>query len=437
MPIASRSEGGQQLRQEASGAAGPGGARARAAPSGGWEAADGVLLSGATGFLGMALLARYLERTDRRIYALVRARDDRHATSRIEQTLKCLFGPGHPHGQRVTAVRGDLCRPGLGLASRTRLELSEQVSEVVHGAADVSFEIGLREARSVNVQGTQRMLELAEGCMSRGGLRRFTYISTAYVAGDHSGCFSEDDLDVGQRFHNAYENSKFEAELLVARWRGRLPITVTRPSIVVGERGTGWTSSFNVLYWPLRAFARGTYLALPARGSAPVDVVPVDYVTDAILALAQTTEAQDGIFHLTAGRHVCSVGELVELASSFFGRPAPRMIDPALYHRVVHPLLLRSSRSPRFRRTLQRSEVFFPYFAATASYDDRRTRAVLHGRGIEASPLEEYFERLVRFALAADWGRRALPRTARALPPASAPRPGAQRPIDKPAVFAR
>lgn len=435
--MASRSEDAQPRRHGASGKAGPSGATRRAVRGGAPDAGDGVLLSGATGFLGMALLARYLQRTDRTIYALVRARDESHAAKRVQQTLQRLFGSGHPHAERVVAVRGDLTRAGLGLRPRSRLELCERVSEVVHGGADVSFETGLREARSVNVHGTQRMLELAEGCQARGGLRRFTYVSTAYVAGDHAGCFSEDDLDVGQRFHNAYENSKFEAELLVARWRARLPVTVARPSIVVGERASGWTTSFNVLYWPLRAFARGTYLAVPARGSSPVDVVPVDYVTDAIFALTQMPEAQDGTFHLTAGPHVCSVGELVALASSFFGRAPPRLIDPSLYHRVVHPLLLRSTRNAGLRRALERSEVFFPYFAAAASYDNRRTRAALHGSGIEASPLGDYFERLVRFALAADWGRRALPQGPFEAPPTQLRRTRPPRQIGARLVVAR
>jgi long-chain acyl-CoA synthetase len=117
-------------------------------------------------------------------------------------------------------------------------------------------------------------------------------ISTAYVAGEHTGQFNEDDLDVGQRFRNAYEQSKFEAESLVASRRARLPITVLRPSIVVGESDSGWTTSFNVVYWPLRAFSRGAYLALPARREAPVDVVPVDYVADAIFALSQAACAE-------------------------------------------------------------------------------------------------------------------------------------------------
>jgi thioester reductase-like protein len=371
--------------------------------------ADGVFLTGATGFVGMELLARFLERTDRRVYALVRGADDGEAAARMERTLLCLFGPDHPYCERVVAVPGDITRPALGL--RGRLDwLAERVSEVVHGAATVSFEIGLADALEVNVAGTLRVLEFAERCKARGGLRRFSHISTAYVAGEHAGCFSEDDLDVGQRFRNAYEQSKFEAERLLAGWWERLPMTVLRPSIIVGERDNGWTTSFNVLYWPLRAFARGAYVALPARRDAPVDVVPVDYVADAIFALSQTPEAEGATFHLTAGAHASSVGELVELATGFFGRPAPRLIDPSLYRRVVHPLLVRATGDERYRRALRRSEVFFPYFAMEVAFDDRRSRVALRGAGIRPTPLRTYFDRLVEFALAAEWGRRQIPR---------------------------
>ncbi len=370
---------------------------------------DGVLLTGATGFVGTQLLARYLERTDRRVYALVRGADHHEAAARMERTLVSLFGPGHPYAERVVAVRGDITRPGLGI--RAGLDgLAERVNEIVHGAASVSFELGLQAARTINVDGTRRMLELAERCQARGGLRRFSYISTAYVAGEHAGCFSEDDLDVGQRFRNTYEQSKFEAECLVARSRGQLPITVLRPSIIVGERDSGWTTSFNVLYWPLRAFSRGSYAALPARRDAPVDVVPVDYVADAAFALSQAPEAEGATFHLTAGAHVSSVGELVELAVKFFGRQAPRLIEPSMYLSVMHPFLLRAASDERARRALLRSEVYFPYFAMRVSYDDRRTRVALRGSGIRTAPLRTYFVRLVEFALAAQWGRRYIPR---------------------------
>jgi thioester reductase-like protein len=378
---------------------------------------DALLLTGATGFLGGELLVRYLERTNRRVFALVRATSQHEATARVRRTLNSLFGPRHPHGERVVAVQGDITRPDLGL-SHHGYELAERVSEIVHGAATVSFTAPLDVSRAVNLHGTRRMLEFAARCRARGGLRRFTYISTAYVAGEHDGRFSEDDLCVGQRFRNPYERSKFEAECLLSRWRGEVPLTVVRPSIIVGERGSGWTSSFNVLYWPLRAFSQGTYLAVPARGGAPVDVVPVDYVADAIFALGEIPSANATTLHLTAGRHASIVAEVVALASAFFRRPAPRLVDPALYRRVLHPVLLRAVRDARQRRALRHSEAFFPYFDTRVSYDNRHARALLHATGIEPTPLRSYFDQLAEFALIAAWGSRPVPRARTGVAPA-------------------
>lgn len=365
---------------------------------------DGILLTGATGFVGMELLVRLLERTDRPIYALVRAGSDEEARARVDSTLRCLFGADRRHARRVISVRGDLTRPRLGI-TRNLDALAERVSEIIHGAASVSFDLSLPAARAINVEGTRQMLDLANRCEAQGGLRRLSYVSTAYVAGDHDGCFSEDELDLRQDFRNTYEQSKFEAERLVARSRPRLPITVMRPSIVVGERGSGWTQSFNVLYWPLRAFANGAYAAVPARAEACVDVVPVDYVADAIFALSQAPETEGATLHLTAGEHASTVSELVELATGFFKRPAPRLIRPSLYRNAIHPLLKRFSQDDRQRKALKRSEVFFPYFATKVAYDNRRCKAMLCSSGIAPSGLPSYFDRLVEFAIASKWGR--------------------------------
>ena len=162
-----------------------------------------------------------------------------------------------------------------------------------------------------------------------------------------------------------------------------MPITIVRPSIVVGECRSGWTSSFNVLYWPLRAFSRGVYAALPARGRPPVDVVPVDYVADAIFALGQVPEAAGATFHLTAGRDASSVGEMVELASAFFARPAPRLIDPALYRRVLHPLLMRGAGTSATAGHCVAAKSSSPTSPHGSAMTTVRTRAVLHDTGIE------------------------------------------------------
>jgi len=136
---------------------------------------------------------------------------------------------------RVRAVAGDMTQPGLGLDHAVAHAVADAVDEVVHRAAAVSFDLNLEQARAINVRGTREMLELARLCHRRGGLRRFTYISTAYVVGLHKGRFGEDDLDVGQRFRNAYERSKFESEQLATN-QG-LEAELARVSRVVGKEG--------------------------------------------------------------------------------------------------------------------------------------------------------------------------------------------------------
>jgi thioester reductase-like protein len=374
-------------------------------------AGGALLLTGATGFVGMEVLARYLERTDRPIYTLVRAPAEEQAQERLRSTLSTLFGRVEGRAERVVPVPGDLETEGLGLDRDSRERLAERVSDIVHSAASVSFSLPLQESREINVAGTRRLLEFAELCRERGGLRRFSYISTAYVAGTHEGEFREDQLEVGQDFRNAYERSKFEAEQLVRVHRDRLPIQIFRPSIIVGERPTGWTAAFNVLYSPLKAFSRGAYPALPARRQAPVDVVPVDYVADAVFELTNrpVSEDEEETYHLVAGGHATTVGRLVELSARYFRRRPPWLFPPGLYERLIHPLLLRRSRGQR-RRALRKSEVYFPYFSMRVRYDDRRARARLEPAGIRVTPVEGYFHRLADFAVKTRWGQTALTR---------------------------
>ena len=223
------------------------------------------------------------------------------------------------------------------------------------------------------------MLELAELCHERAGLDHFSYISTAYVAGTHKGEFGEDQLDVGQRFRNPYEQSKFEAERLVRAAEGRLPIQIFRPSIVVGERTTGWTPAFNVLYSPLKAFVRGSLPAVPARRSAPVDVVPVDYVADAVFELAGDPVNGTSTYHLVAGPRATSVGRLIELSARAVGQREPVVIPPGLFRRLMYPVLVRTS--DKLRQGLERTSVFFPYFAMEVSYGNPHARAPARAGG--------------------------------------------------------
>jgi thioester reductase-like protein len=368
-----------------------------------------LLLTGATGFVGMEVLARFLERSDDHVVVLVRADDDEHATARLRTTLEGACLDAGAHEDRVTALAGDLTAPRLGLGDRWG-QLAPRVGAIVHGAASVAFDLSLEESRRINVDGTRRMLELAHACP---GLKRFTYVSTAYVAGDRRGTVYEDDPG-GGRFRNPYERTKHEAERLVAACREEMEVTIVRPSIVVGDHRTGWTAAFNVLYTPLRAFEAGVIPVVPARRRSPVDVVPVDYVADAVHALAEAPEAAGQTFHVVAGDRASTVGEIVNLAAERFTSRQPRLVPPWLYHGVVAKIV--EKRAPASaRRLLASNEVYFSYFAMRVRYDDARARAILEPRGIRPAPLSSYFDRLMDYAQAARWGRRAVarPRAAR------------------------
>ena len=195
-----------------------------------------VLLTGATGFLGMELMARLLEDGDRRVWALVRASSQAEAQERVRATLASLVPDPEAVAGRVIPVAGELTREGLGIEPRLRDQLAEAVEEVIHAAASVSFSLPLDQARAVNLEGTRHVLELAMLASTRGvRLRRFAHVSTAYVAGTHSGAFGESDLARGQGFNNTYERSKWEAERLVRRHEGLVPVQVFRPSIEIGR----------------------------------------------------------------------------------------------------------------------------------------------------------------------------------------------------------
>ena len=334
-----------------------------------------VLLTGATGFLGMEVLARLLERTDREVLCLVRARDDAAAEQRLDDVLATLYGDASGHRARVRALAGDL-------TSGVRAP-DEEIDVVCHCAASISFDMPLDEARAINVEGTRAMLELARAA----GARRFVHVSTAYVAGTHSGEFGEEML--GSEFRNTYEQTKCEAERLFADVAG-MEVAIARPSIVMGESDTGWTPAFNVLYWPLRAFARGLFDQVPAKPEGRVDVVPVDYVADGIFKLIGSDV--QGTFNLVSGRDAATVEELSELACAHFGRPRPPYAETG---------------GSAGTAADEHGAVYLPYFDMEVVFDDTRTRTLL---GLRPPLLRTYFDTLLDYADAARWGKRGTSR---------------------------
>jgi thioester reductase-like protein len=350
-----------------------------------------VLLTGATGFLGMEVLARLLERGEREVVCLVRGDD---AAARLDGVLATLWDDPAPYRDRVRAVSGDVTQSGLGISASERTSLAEEVGAIVHCAASIAFDMPLEEARAINVEGTREVIGFAREAKALGRLERFVHVSTAYVSGTHAGVFRERQLDVGQGFRNTYEQTKWEAEHVLADADDLAPVVV-RPSIVMGDATTGWTPVFNVLYWPVRAFLRGLFDVVPALPHGRVDVVTVDYVAAAIVALLEGREV--GVFNLVAGADSITVEQFVALAADRLGRETPAVVPRADAADEV---------------TRGSGEVFLPYFEVETTFDDTRARAVLGPSGLRPTPLSQCFSALMDFAEAARWGKSPIGREA-------------------------
>ncbi|MEA2156164.1 MAG: hypothetical protein QOE11_2304 [Solirubrobacteraceae bacterium] len=348
-----------------------------------------VLITGATGFVGMELLVRILEHTDRDVIALVRACDNEAAQGRIDEVLETLLAPGdRPPPGRVRAQAADLTSPGLGLSPMARKRLAGSIGAVVHCAASISFTLPLEDARHINVDGTREILALAREAYDGGTLDRFVHVSTAYVAGRREGCASEDDGDTGQEFRNTYERTKLEAEEVVRA--SRLPAAILRPSVIVGDSVTGWTPAFNVIYFPLQAFARGLFPNVPGDADARLDIVPVDTVADALLELL-CGPVRDGAFHVVAGDSAPTNTELATLAAEAFDA------DP--------PVFVAVGADPSAE---MRAGALVPYFSVRTTFDAQRGRSI----GAVPPPLADYFQTLMSYAREARWGKEPLPRWA-------------------------
>jgi long-chain acyl-CoA synthetase len=255
-----------------------------------------VLLTGGTGFLGTEVAARLLARADIEIVSLVPAITDAEAIAASSRAWWYRPDLRSALRTRIRAVAGDVTKPRLGLDPHTDADLCDRVTHIVHAAADLRVEASVEDLRGTNVDGVAHVLEFARSVR---GLSRLVHVSTAYVAGGRTGTVGEDDLTDAFGFESPYEQTKYEGELLVRAASSEIPVSIVRPAMIVGDSRTGDVKTFNTFYTPLRLFLSGKIRIFPASRRLRVNIVPVDYVADAIVRLAFEPAAEGLTFHLT------------------------------------------------------------------------------------------------------------------------------------------
>lgn len=366
-----------------------------------------ILLTGATGFIGGDLLRSLLARDpEARVYCLVRARSPELLAAR-HRALIAHVGVDGLDRDRVIAVPGELVRENLGLGDAFAA-IAREVGEIYHVAASTKFDLSLEDARAVNRDGAARVLAFARAAQDAGGLRRFHHVSSAYVVGRREGILTEDDVPRCPLFRNTYEQTKWEGEQILAPERVGVPITCYRPSIVVGHSGTGETLHFRVLYDPMRWVYGGKMDVLPCRPEVRLDVVPVDYVCAALLAIGARDDSEGRIYHLTSGPEgAMSIRAIVDAAVDGANRYHAEIgADPIQRPRIVSPDTPPSGSAEeqaRLKKLFQLGETVMdshvPYMITEQLFDTTRTRRALNDTGIACPPLASYFSRIVRWGV--------------------------------------
>ena len=261
-----------------------------------------ILLTGATGRLGRSLVEE-LVLGGSELALLVRARSPEAARDRVREA----FSETVP-GRRLTAFCGDVTVPELGLGRRDRIRLLSSVDAVLHAAATTTFSLPLDTARGVNVAAAENVLALS---VQAPRLQRVVHVSTAFVAGKRTGRILESDLEHDCGFQNGYQQSKYEAELVVRRYRELLPVTVVRPSILLDGNEPAASPCRSAFRFALELVKRGILPALPGSRSTPVDLV---METDAARAIARVLSSAvgDGTFHVAGGERSPTLASIVE-----------------------------------------------------------------------------------------------------------------------------
>ncbi len=341
-----------------------------------------ALMTGFPGFIARRLAARLLsDDPELRITALI---ESRMADAAREAVARC--GP-----DRIDLVEGDITDRRLGLSDADYDRLAGDVGEVHHLAAVYDLAVPLELAQRVNVEGTGNVLDFCRACKD---LKQLHYVSTAYVAGVRTGVVYEHELALGQDHKNHYESTKFQAEVWVREEMRRIPTTIYRPAIVVGDSQTGETLKFDGPYYLLRTISRAirTHTPIPQFGSAnaPFNVVPIDFVVDAIARVGADPAALGATLHLVDPNPV-TTRELVEVLSQEYAGRAPRgKVPPALAQASLRFKPVREL----FSNTPAES---IAYLNHPVNFDTRRAVDLLGPHGVAPPSFRDYAGAMVEF----------------------------------------
>lgn len=352
-------------------------------------------VTGATGFIGRFLVGRLLKRDDARVFALVRCGS--------EYKLDALRSRLGVDADRLVAIHGDINEKLLGVSKRDQDDLNGQIDHFFHLAAIYDLTADENTQRYTNIEGTRQTLKLAEKIQAG----RFHHVSSIAAAGLYDGTFTEDMFEEATGLDDAYLLTKHESEALV-RQESKIPWRIYRPAMVVGHSETGAMDKVDGPYYLFKFIQKlkdvlPNWIPLIGVEGGHFNVVPVDFVADALDHIAHQPDHDGQCFHLTADRSY-SLGEIMDIVAG--AAQAPRMalkLENRLFD--VIPSFVRkgvSALTPNLLLNAALDNLDIPpsamkFLTFPTEYDNRRAKEALEGTGIVAPELESYIQQLWDF----------------------------------------
>jgi long-chain acyl-CoA synthetase len=354
-----------------------------------------IFLTGATGYIGAHVAANLLERHDATLNLLVRGRDPRDAEQRLWQALQLhlQFPQFYEYLQaKIRIFRGDLTSPQFGLDPSDYDRLVHTTDSVIHCAASLNRK-SEKSCLNVNLRGTLEVVQLARRSQYYHGLRRFSNVSTVAVAGKriHEVVVEDRAIEWDRSDYDPYARTKKFCEHMVRELLPDVPLTIFRPSIVLGDSRYPQTTQFDMV----RSFV---FLAglpvLPFRPQDKIDIVNVDFVADAISALHMKANPAHDTYHLSSGNDSQTFRELTRALAAEQNKRGPLFL-PILekpFGSIVHTL---ANRKGPVGHGAALMKVFLPYLTWNTVFDNTRVTTEM---GRKPAPFSKYSFPLLRFS---------------------------------------
>jgi thioester reductase-like protein len=354
-----------------------------------------IFLTGSTGYIGAHVAANLLDDHGASLNLLIRARDTQDAKQRLWRSVQLHmdFSRFYEHLQtRVRIFRGDLTEPYFGLSRDDYDRLIHTTDSVIHCAASLNRK-SEKACLNVNLRGTLEVLQLATRVDHYHGLRRFSHVSTVAVAGKrHNEVVREENsIDWDRSDYDPYARTKKFCEHMIRQLLPETPITIFRPSIVLGDSRRAETTQFDMV----KAFV---FLAglpvLPFRPTDKIDIVNVDFVADAIATLHQKENPLHDTYHLSSGTGSQTFRELTNTLAATQNKRGP-MFMPWMERPFSRTVDFLSNRKGTVAYGASLMRVFMPYLVWNTVFDNTRVTTELERKPV---PFSQYSYPLLRFS---------------------------------------